>query len=128
MMLRLDQAGWQAMGLGAVTAAYTAQQVLEMEEQGVPLLDNVTGMPLDQPADQVARARKMFDALPAGLTHFVIHPSADTPELRAITPDWESRVANYRAFMSPELRAHICKSGIQVIGYRPLRELMRASH
>ena len=65
--------------------------------------------------------------MPPGLTHFIIHPSKNTPELRAITPDWPSRVADYQAFSSDELRAYIKNSGIQVIGYRPIRDLMRAS-
>jgi hypothetical protein len=38
-----------------------------------------------------------------GITHFIFHPSLDTPELRAIAPDWPARVANYNAFMSGEL-------------------------
>ena len=43
----------------------------------------------------------------------------------AIAPDWQGRVANYRAFMSEELRDYVRNSGVQVIGYRAVRELMR---
>ncbi len=42
---------------------------------------------------------------PVGISHFILHPPVDTPELRAIAPDWQARVANYQAFMSPELKA-----------------------
>jgi len=69
-------------------------------------------------------ARQALDALPPGVTHFVIHPAQDTPELRAIAKDWPSRVADYQAFTSRELRAYVENSGVQVIGYRALRELM----
>jgi hypothetical protein len=50
----------------------------------------------------------------------------DTPELRAITPDWPSRVANYRAFISGEIGDFLRETGIQVISYRALRNLMRS--
>ncbi|HSF83135.1 MAG TPA: hypothetical protein VLA49_17995, partial [Anaerolineales bacterium] len=63
--------------------------------------------------------------LPPGLTHFIIHPSIDTPELRAITPDWPSRVANYETFMRQELQDFIKNEGIHLIGYRQIRDLLR---
>jgi len=84
----------------------------------------LVALPLDQPADRVEQAKKAFDSLPPGLTHFIIHPAQDTPELRALTPSWPSRVADYRAFTSGELRDYVRNSGVQVIGYRALRELM----
>jgi len=132
MLLRLDAAGWQALGrgmgmpIGPETAALAAGLVQELEAQGWPLIDHATMLPLDQPGDRVALARRAFDSLPAGLTHFVLHPAVDTPELRAITADWPSRVADYEAFTSRELRDHVIKAGVQVIGYRALRELLPA--
>jgi hypothetical protein len=35
-------------------------------------------------------------------------------------------VADYETFMSEELRAHIQASGVHLIGYRALQELMPA--
>ena len=61
-----------------------------------------------------------------GLTMLLLHPAEDTPELRATSPAWRSRVANYQACMSAELRDHVRQSGVQLIGYRPLRELIRS--
>ena len=90
------------------------------------LVDEIIGMPLDAPDERIAGAKAMFDALKPGITHFVLHPAADTPELRAITPeDWPSRVGDYRTFISEELLEYVRRSGVQVIGYRALRELMR---
>jgi predicted glycoside hydrolase/deacetylase ChbG (UPF0249 family) len=125
MILRLDEAGWREMGLDQETAAVAAQLVRQLEAQGLPLLDHLAGLPLDRPQDRVALAMEAFDELPPGLTHFIIHPARDTPELRAITPDWPGRVADYEAFTSSELRDAVRDSGVQVIGYRALRELMR---
>ena len=99
---------------------------LELEERGLPLFDHVAMLPLDDPTDQVAVAKRVMDDLQPGLTMLILHPAQDTPELRAIAPDWRSRVANYAACMSSELRDHVRQSGVQVIGYRPLRELVRA--
>lgn len=92
---------------------------------GVPLVDGIAGLSLDvDPDERVDQAVSALEALPAGLTHFVFHPSKDTPELRAITPDWPCRVADYQAFSSPRLKEKIRQMGVQVIGYRALKELM----
>jgi hypothetical protein len=53
-----------------------------------------------------------------------LHPSIDTKELRAIAPDWESRVANYRTFMRDELKKFIENEDIKPIGYRQIRNAM----
>jgi predicted glycoside hydrolase/deacetylase ChbG (UPF0249 family) len=126
MIPRIDQAGYQALGMDVETAAFAAQFVSSLEEQGVPLLDQVTGLHLDQPAERIEQAKDALSAIPAGVTHFIIHPSIDTPELRAITPDWPSRVADYQAFSSAELRNFVRNAGIHVIGYHALRDLMRS--
>jgi predicted glycoside hydrolase/deacetylase ChbG (UPF0249 family) len=125
MILRLDEAGWRAIGMDQETAAFAAQSVRQLEEQGLLLLDHLVGLPLDRPEDRMAQAKAVFDSLPPGLTHFLIHPAQDTPELRAIAADWPSRVADYETFMSDELRDYVRNSGVHVIGYRALRELVR---
>jgi len=126
MMLRRDEAGWRDMGFDDEMAAVAVQLVGQLEAQGLPLLDNLFMMPLDQPSDRVGLAKKELAALPAGVTHFIIHPGHDTPELRAAAPEnWPSRVADHHAFSSSELQAWVKNSGLQVIGYRELRDLMR---
>ena len=125
LILRLDEAGWRGMGFDDETATFATQFVRQLEAQGLPLLDRVVVLPLDQPEERVALVKETFDTLPPGLTHLVIHPAQDSPELRAITPDWRSRVGDYEAFTSTELRDHVRDSGAQVIGYRALRELVQ---
>ena len=124
MLPRGDPSLFASLGADVETAAIFASFIAQLEEQGLPLVDGVAMLPLDQPEGQVEIAKKMLGALPAGVTHFLFHPSTDTPELRAITPDWPSRVANYRAFMDPELKQFIKDQGIQVIGYRDLKKLV----
>ena len=124
MFFRDEEAGWRARGADAEAAVGMARLSRQLEDDGVPLLDNIAMLPLDAPDDRIGQAKRMFESLPPGLTHFIIHPAHDTPELRAIAADWPSRVADYQAFMSEELRTRVRSSGIQVIGYRALQELM----
>ena len=98
--------------------------LLHAASQGQPLFDARFGLPLDQPHNQLALAKQIFAALPTGLSFLIAHPAADTPELRALAPDWPSRVANYEALVSRELRAFVRDQGVQVIGFRELREAM----
>lgn len=100
--------------------------IMEMLEGiGVPTMDGVMAMPLDQPNGQMEIAKKLLGNLPVGITHFILHPSIDTPELRSIAPDWESRVANYETFMSDDLKKFIESEDIKPIGYRAIRDAMR---
>ncbi len=55
-----------------------------------------------------------------------VQAELQTQVQRALAPDWESRVANYRLFISEKMRDFIHNSGIQVIGYRALRDVLRS--
>lgn len=99
----------------------------EQEQKDLPIIDRIVGMPLEHAQDHIGVAKKLINDLPAGITHFLFHPSIDSPELRMACPDWPARVANYEAFMSRELKEFIQKSDVHVIGYRVLRDAIRAS-
>lgn len=114
----------QQLGLDPETAR-NADRFIKQEVDTSQLLqiDRVIGLRLDQPEERLAQAKAAFDSLQPGLTHFVIHPAVDTPELRAATPKtWQCRVLDYETFRSEQLLAHLKTLGIQVIGYRPLRD------
>ena len=101
--------------------------IREWEDQGMPIFDHVTGSPpATSQEDRVPHAKRLFDALSPGLTCFLVHAACDTPELRAMAPDWPFRVADHVAFQSAELSNHIRQTGVQLIGYRVLRDAMRA--
>ena len=127
MLPRLNAKGIEMMGVGEQERlAY--MPIMEMlESMGLPMVDGLLSMPLNEPskAKQMEIARELLGDLPQGITHFILHPSIDTPELRAIAPDWESRVANYSVFMSDELKKLLEQEGFRLIGYRALREAMR---
>jgi predicted glycoside hydrolase/deacetylase ChbG (UPF0249 family) len=124
MIFRMDEAEWRATGLDAITAKLAAGLILRLEEKKIPLLDHLAALPLETDKDHTEIAKKALSDLKPGITHFILHPNKDTPEIRAIAPDWRARVGNYQDFMSDEIRKHIKKIGLHVIGYRTLAELM----
>jgi predicted glycoside hydrolase/deacetylase ChbG (UPF0249 family) len=129
MLPRLTAKGIDIMGIGEQERLAYAPIMEMLESLGIPLLDGLLSMPLNEPSEkvQMEMAKEMLGDLPVGITHFVLHPSIDTAELRSIAPDWESRVANYNVFMSDELKKLLEREEIKRIGYRALRDVMRKS-
>lgn len=125
MLPRLDAVGIEVMGISEADRVAYAPIMEMLEGIGVPTLNGIMSMPLDQPNGQMEIAKKLLGNLPVGIAHFILHPSIDTPELRAIAPDWESRVSNYNTFMSDELKKFIESEDIKPMGYRAIRDAMR---
>jgi predicted glycoside hydrolase/deacetylase ChbG (UPF0249 family) len=71
--------------------------------------------------------RALFDLRP-GVTEVYLHPALDTPELRAFAPDWSNRVDDHH-FVTHDagFRTLVQRAGVELIGYRPQRDLMRAA-
>ncbi|MFO6425187.1 polysaccharide deacetylase family protein [Motilimonas sp. KMU-193] len=101
----------------------TAQQ---MQQQGIKLFDNWCSLPFNNASDRVAQIKQQLAEFPAGVTFFMLHPSLDTPELRAICPgvEWQIRVADYQALLSQELKSYIQQQGIQLISFQEIKALM----
>ena len=71
--------------------------------------------------------RALFDLKP-GVTEIYGHPAVDTPELRALAPDWANRVDDHDLFVrDTSIRSMAERAGVRFIGYRELRDLMRKS-
>lgn len=126
MLVRHSEADYCAMGFTPAQAASAAQLLRDAEASGMPLIDHYGFMPLGEHDARVDAVQRFLDDVPAGLTHLAIHPAADTPELRALARDWRARVADLAAFTSDALRRYLQTAGVHVIGYRALREVMRA--
>jgi predicted glycoside hydrolase/deacetylase ChbG (UPF0249 family) len=124
MLIRFKPEELIGMGMSPEAAQIAVMKLAEVEAMGVPMYDSLQMMPLDTPENRLERIKSVFSDMKAGLTYFIIHPAKDTPETRAISPDWAARVADYEVFMSEEMREHIKNLGIQVIGYRQLKNLM----
>ncbi len=127
MLPRLSAQGAEMLGMSAAEMQAYAPIMQQLENMGLPMLDGILSMPLDEPngQKQMEFAKDLLGNLPVGITHFIFHPSIDTAELRSIAPDWESRVANYNTFMSDELKKLIESEDIKPIGYRHIRNAMR---
>jgi predicted glycoside hydrolase/deacetylase ChbG (UPF0249 family) len=124
--LRMDPETAMQWGYDRRSAAILTRKAAAFEKRGLPLFDRIFIMPLENADDRIGTARRALSALAPGLTYFILHPAVESPELRAITPeDWRARAADYQAFTSAELRNFIRDSGIRVIGWKVLRDLMR---
>ena len=121
--LTADSLGMMEMSDTSLDAYKTVLE--KLEKIGIPMIDSLASLPLEHSDDHIGLAKKILSEIPVGITHFLFHPSVDTPELRAIAPDWSARVANYNAFMSSEIKDFLKNSDIQVIGYHNIRESYR---
>jgi predicted glycoside hydrolase/deacetylase ChbG (UPF0249 family) len=70
----------------------------------------------------------LLGTLEPGITEIVLRPAVDTPELRAITTDWQDRVADHVLLVADRgLDQVVAEAGATLIGYRQLRDTMRDS-
>lgn len=109
-------------GADSEEAAAAEALIRQLEERRVPLFDQWHVMSLQDPDDRLSQAKRVLGALQPGLTNFIVHPAVDTPELRAMAPDWRCRVADFALFTSDAWRQAVVEAGIQVIGFRHLRD------
>jgi predicted glycoside hydrolase/deacetylase ChbG (UPF0249 family) len=94
------------------------------DEEGVLYPDNFVFVPGVGSREFVLKA---IDRLEPGVTEAYLHPAFDSPELRAMAIDWQARVDDYSLLVrEPDLRDAIESAGITLIGFRPIRDLMRA--
>ncbi len=121
MLFRMTKKEWMSIGLDDTSATIVEKFLLNLEEQGVPLVDHLRSIPLDLPDNRFGQVKDIFDTLPPGITHFIIHPASETPELKAITPDWMSRVGDYKLFRDKEIHDYLKNNGIHVIGYQEIK-------
>jgi chitin disaccharide deacetylase len=109
--------------VGPDQLGFPARQVAE--DAGVVFVDRVVPMPR-------AGLRESLEAWVAGLEPGVselrLHPAVDTPELRAVAPDWAARVGDWRlACEGTGLKEALDAAGVALVGYLPLRRLARGS-
>jgi chitin disaccharide deacetylase len=92
-------------------------------DEGVLFADRFAALPM---VGNRQAFRDLIHTLEPGITEVTLHPAVDTPELRAITTDWKSRVADHVLLVDDRgLDEELAEAGITLIGYRPLRDAMR---
>jgi predicted glycoside hydrolase/deacetylase ChbG (UPF0249 family) len=93
-------------------------------EEGVLFPDHF--VPVNGVGSRRPIERALFELQP-GVTELYVHPASDTPELRALTPDWADRVDDLHLLVHDAgFRAMVKRSGASLVGYRQLRDAMRA--
>ncbi len=94
------------------------------EEEGVVFPDHFDH---DWRAGSRSRVFDAFSNLQPGVTEIHVQPVIDSPEVRALTSDAAAFVDDYLLMTrDAELPAAIAASGAVLIGYRQLRDVMRA--
>ena len=96
----------------------------EMQAEKYPLLNAWCVMSYENETYRFEQAKALLDNLEAGMTYFLLHPSKDSPELRAIAQDWRARVADYQLFSDEKFRNYIKESGIQVVGWHDIKAIL----
>ncbi len=82
--------------------------------------------PLDEDGTEHAELTGLLSELEPGVTEICFRPAVDTIELRAAAPDWRERTADRRLLVDEAAVARaIDTEGLELVGYRALRELMR---
>ncbi len=96
----------------------------ELDQRGFPVLDR-----LEQfygGSSHAERRQKYVDTLRSlrpGVTQIIIHCGYDNAELQAITSSSSRRDGDRRIFTEPEMAALIEEEGIDVVGWKQLREI-----
>jgi hypothetical protein len=72
------------------------------------------------------RVGRALGTLQPGVTEVHVQPAIDTPEVRALTTHAEQWIDDHAFVTGPGLAAVIERSGAVLIGYRELRDAMRA--
>ncbi len=94
------------------------------QEAGVVFVDRVLSARRLGATESVA---SRLAALEPGVTELRLNPAIDTPELRALASDWEARVDDHRLVCDGgSLAKALNGAGVVLIGYRALRDLVRA--
>lgn len=125
--LRLSEKQFLERGHDKETAVALAQTTQQLEAEGKPLFDSIQMMPLHEKHDykeRFAHAQQLLEKLPAGLHYFIIHPSYDTPEIKALTPNWRARLGDLQLFLDDAWGRVIGAGGFKVIGMKPLKSLL----
>jgi len=129
MLPRLDRAQMSAFGLSAAEGEALMRQLDELERSGqLPIVDHLVSLFGNAASDRLQQYQDAVAQLPPGLTHFLYHAARPGPEIKAIAPpdDWPARVADWEVFANPDFHAWLARGDVHVIGYRLLREAMRA--
>lgn len=123
MLPRISEARMAEWGVSPAMARTLLSKIETLVASGYPILDNLCSA--RDEGDRLDVYRRLFDTLPTGISHLLLHPSVAGHDLEAITDRADLRFADYACFMSTALQDYVRGQGIHLIGYRRLRTLIR---
>ena len=129
MLPRVTEAALTGVGLAQAEAATMAAAMQGLADSGQLLpVDNLSMPEMDPAAAIPSQYHRVLGSLPLGLTHLIYHPSTRTPESEAILGEarLRQREGDWRTFSDPGLAGVMEEAGVTSIGYRRLREVIRA--
>ena len=92
-------------------------------EEGVTFPDHLVAV--RETGSRRAIERAVYDLRP-GVTELYVRPAVDTPELRAMTPDWAARVDDHDLVVNDHsLATMLERAEATLVGFRALRDLQR---
>lgn len=128
MLPRLSLEELVAMGISREMAQTFVTMLKVLEESGtLPVVDHLRSLAEPTPDERMEKYAAVLRALPPGLTHLLFHAARPCAEIQAIAGDWRMRVADYGVFAGDGVRRLVEETGVKVLQYRALREVMRGS-
>ncbi len=125
--IRLEEDGWSKSFYPPESVKVFSENTRTLLDKNVPMLDRVSQLTLQGGEhDRLNRTLEMVSKVkPGQISYLIFHPATDTPELRAICPDWRSRVADYEMLAAGTVRQHLENQGVKLIGCRELQNLIQ---
>ncbi len=118
----LRAAGMQGLGESV------ARAVAQLEANGIPALDGLDANSLHfEPGAGEAHNRNRLSKLRPGVNYLICHPARGGEELSSIAPDAHMRDFERTFYGGETGRTALAREGIQTVGMRPLRDLVRQS-
>jgi hypothetical protein len=126
MIPRLTLAEIEGRGAPAEMAQWFVGLLTELEQSGaLPLVDHLRALSAPQGPDRLEEFAQVLRTLPPGLTHLLFHAARPGPEFEAIAVHDSMRVADRAAFTDPRLPQVLHDTGVKVLQYRQLRDVIR---
>lgn len=104
------------------------ERLAELGEMNFPLVDGISGLPVEHTYDIDERfelAKQMLKAVqPGKLIHFAFHPIKDSPETQALDRYTGGRTGDFEVFRKKEMKAFLENEGIQLVNYTQIRDVL----
>lgn len=104
------------------------EKLAELEKNSFPLVDGVSGLPVNHTYDIEERfelAKTILKSIePGKLIHFAFHPIKDSAETQALNRYTGGRTGDFEVFRKPEMKAFLENEGIQLIGYKEVAKVL----